>query len=1289
MMLRIRPKSWSRFWDLRPNVAKQSSASIHSGIPVCTYGLADGIRSRYSIYRLGQSRSCRKCLFLALRSANDVAKADGGTLKNKINSASLGMDVMETPLEPVQLVQPNCRSGKGVVFMSAGVGATGVLLLLVATSRIFHKDGDDAGVTAMDVELIETLMKTTNKLWDSAAQVEKGVTNVFKSISDRVSGFVTKAVQVGVASIVLMRYLKAIFLSSSEDAVGGVGLWWRLKVATLLADMSGASDNRRKALVEAGNGAVVDWILDAVGRQEPSCRSIQEEAARATAHLLSDPHTCESVLGRPNALSRLFLFTASIQPQLIEGSKHKKLQIVHDISHGSSGRSLLVAAIMDIVTSSCETGDGSSFRPKLPENADTRDISAAMKLINEGGLQLDESRDIEGDGADKGGSQGIGIRVLGGTGIINLQMVWEYNVFNRLSQNGISFLGGIQLGSSVGENLITRQYSSSNPGLWDDLQGRFVAVPLAAWALATWAEMSSANRSKIMGLDNVGDTLKAAVMAPERTVKWHGAVAIRFLLEDKENFVDEAAATWSPALLDSAVKAVNVDDASLAKVALNAFCLCVRESGSTQKMVLEKNLPMMHSLAKCTQKNTTLQEQLVQALEVLSLSGIGLSLDESKRWSGLLLSWVFNCTFEDAIRCSASRILARVLSDLGHAGIPISQTWLAMLLMDAISSKRPSFGKGDSSLSKSKDAKARVLVQSQVTQSASQAAAQLSKIVLQVATGGMHGRSEGGVADTVPVSDLSELLWLDIVQNAAKTMKKETMTKVTALDAAFVTLKAIKSLTELAAEDKLCQQRIIEAGGLVLLRRFIVCDDYGQFATSEMHESSKLSMIHNLDKLSNKEKGLEVLGFSNERVVQTAHIRKHALRLLSILALQSTVSSVIREDAEWCTWMENCANGKILGCSDLKTPSYARATLLNVKQVKGSLIELGSEIPNQIEKCSNVRQKEENLPRYEDTVFLFKTDSDYWRQGENVGCGLTDLDFTIDTASAFACKASGQQNKKQQINEFVMDVVFVHGLCGGPFRTWRVADNVSAIAGNDLIEKVDVDSGRTGTCWPKEWLARDLPCSRLLTVKYKTNFSQWSGATLPLEEVSSMLLEKLLAAGVGQRPVVFVTHSMGGLVVKQMLMQAGQDNMHSHLVKQTCGIVFYSCPHFGTTLANMPWHIGIVFRPAPSIRELRSGSPRLEELNRYIRKLHKGGMGILSFSETKVTSLVEGYGRWALRMEVVPIESAYPGFGQLVVLEGTDHVHSCKPLSHTDPAYTATLHFLQKLQSSVQPLDRQ
>lgn len=114
----------------------------------------------------------------------------------------------------------------------------------------------------------------------------------------------------------------------------------------------------------------------------------------------------------------------------------------------------------------------------------------------------------------------------------------------------------------------------------------------------------------------------------------------------------------------------------------------------------------------------------------------------------------------------------------------------------------------------------------------------------------------------------------------------------------------------------------------------------------------------------------------------------------------------------------------------------------------------------------------------------------------------------------------------------------------------------------------------------------------------------------------------------------------------------------------------------------MPWRMGLVLRPAPTIGELRSGSSRLVELNDYIRHLHKKGvLEVLSFCETKVTPIVEGYGGWAFRMEIVPIESAYPGFGDLVVLESTDHINSCKPVNRTDPSYTEILEFLRKLRA--------
>ena len=41
------------------------------------------------------------------------------------------------------------------------------------------------------------------------------------------------------------------------------------------------------------------------------------------------------------------------------------------------------------------------------------------------------------------------------------------------------------------------------------------------------------------------------------------------------------------------------------------------------------------------------------------------------------------------------------------------------------------------------------------------------------------------------------------------------------------------------------------------------------------------------------------------------------------------------------------------------------------------------------------------------------------------------------------------------------------------------------------------------------------------------------------------------------------------------------------------------------------------------------------------------------------------------------MESAYPGFGDVVVQEHTDHVHINKPVSKADPAYARVLELLR------------
>ena len=73
------------------------------------------------------------------------------------------------------------------------------------------------------------------------------------------------------------------------------------------------------------------------------------------------------------------------------------------------------------------------------------------------------------------------------------------------------------------------------------------------------------------------------------------------------------------------------------------------------------------------------------------------------------------------------------------------------------------------------------------------------------------------------------------------------------------------------------------------------------------------------------------------------------------------------------------------------------------------------------------------------------------------------------------------------------DVLFIHGLMGAAFKTWRQHDSQRA-----LTESAVVDEDRYTTCWPKTWLAKDCPSLRIISVEYDTSLSDWR-ARCPME----------------------------------------------------------------------------------------------------------------------------------------------------------------------------------------------
>ncbi|XP_075940643.1 protein SERAC1 [Anarhichas minor] len=260
------------------------------------------------------------------------------------------------------------------------------------------------------------------------------------------------------------------------------------------------------------------------------------------------------------------------------------------------------------------------------------------------------------------------------------------------------------------------------------------------------------------------------------------------------------------------------------------------------------------------------------------------------------------------------------------------------------------------------------------------------------------------------------------------------------------------------------------------------------------------------------------------------------------------------------------------------------------------------------------------------------------------------------------------------------DVLFIHGILGAAFKTWRQKDRDMSEEEKEAESREDYTE-----CWPKSWLAADCPNLRVLSVEYDSHLSDWM-AKCPAENQrkslayrSRELLKKLKLAGVGERPVVWVAHSMGGLLVKKMLLDAAEDPDMHELLKNTKGIMFYSVPHHGTFMAEYSVSVRYLLFPSVEVRELCKDSPALRNLNEnFLNMAKEKEFKVLSFAETLPTTIGP-----MIKILVVPTQSANLGIGELIEVD-TDHLNICKPEKKDSFLYKRSLQFiLEALQSYI------
>jgi pimeloyl-ACP methyl ester carboxylesterase len=121
------------------------------------------------------------------------------------------------------------------------------------------------------------------------------------------------------------------------------------------------------------------------------------------------------------------------------------------------------------------------------------------------------------------------------------------------------------------------------------------------------------------------------------------------------------------------------------------------------------------------------------------------------------------------------------------------------------------------------------------------------------------------------------------------------------------------------------------------------------------------------------------------------------------------------------------------------------------------------------------------------------------------------------------------------------------------------------------------------------------------------------------------LMALLQNHGIGKRPLCFVAHSMGGLLVKEILLHAAESRTdYGEFAQAARGVVFMGTPHTGSGLAMAVKALGAVYRGTAAVKDLKRNSAHLRQLGDRYRDWAAGsGVRNLVFFEAYPTKGVQ------------------------------------------------------------------
>ncbi|KAH9905313.1 hypothetical protein F4778DRAFT_779657 [Xylariomycetidae sp. FL2044] len=265
--------------------------------------------------------------------------------------------------------------------------------------------------------------------------------------------------------------------------------------------------------------------------------------------------------------------------------------------------------------------------------------------------------------------------------------------------------------------------------------------------------------------------------------------------------------------------------------------------------------------------------------------------------------------------------------------------------------------------------------------------------------------------------------------------------------------------------------------------------------------------------------------------------------------------------------------------------------------------------------------------------------------------------FAPATSSSRPSSTAPQDRKNEPMGLHVVyepagrqsvDIIFVHGLGGTSRMSWSWNRDLSAF-------------------WPQKWLPLEpgFHDARIMTFGYNANFISPTKDIFNISDFAKDLLfqmkfckdENLDSLDIGRVPVIFVVHSMGGLVIKKAYILGLGDPKYQAILGSVCSMVFLATPHRGSNLAEILNRLLKLTFQAPKqyISDLQRNSARIGDINDQF-KWHSDNFQLVSFFETQPTSV------GLRKMIIVERDSATLDYkNEISSPLDADHHNVCKP----------------------------